>query len=530
MTEAGEQRPVFRLLGPFEIDGIATPGATERAVLARLLAEPGVLVTLPELVEAVWGEAPPMLAGRKLRGTLRRLDKLLTGLATLELMSGGALLDVNRQLVDLHRFRVLVAKDEFAEALSLWHGPVAFAEVPGPYADAQAHRLAEERERAEQAQADQAEPDPLDLLRTHLTGAEPPALTLVRGSALDRADLLHELAADARDWFPGEVLHAELTEDPAEVFAALLGELGAAGLPPDGTARAGLYRSLAARRPVLLLLDSVRTAEQVRQFRPPSPEVLVVVAAWTAPEGLEPDLVVDLPETPGKVRVVRRSQRQRRRRVKVVRRGLPAGPRPTRWEEVRQEASQAAGFASAEDWAPALAAGRAVEAALLELEGREAELWQSVLARRLAVLPEPGRTPAQTAELLAAVGTGEGRALLELARCHRDAGEDEAAAEHYRLAADRLHADSPRVEVVALRELGALQQGEPAVATYRRVADLLRELGDERALAEVLDLLAAQREERRPGVHNVISGTVYGNVVQARDISGGIHFGPRDAR
>lgn len=85
-----------------------------------------------------------------------------------------------------------------------------------------------------------------------------------------------QLYVNLRGFDPGGV-----PADPAQV---LRGFLEALGVPPQRTpagadVQAGLYRSLLARRRVLILLDNARDAEQVRPLLPGSPGCLVIVTS-----------------------------------------------------------------------------------------------------------------------------------------------------------------------------------------------------------------------------------------------------------
>ncbi|MFC8428313.1 BTAD domain-containing putative transcriptional regulator [Streptomyces sp. NPDC057253] len=89
--------------------------------------------------------------------------------------------------------------------------------------------------------------------------------------------------------FPDGQLHINLRgfdpggtpADPAQVLRGFLEALGVppARIPGGADAQAGLYRSLLARRRVLILLDNARDAEQVRPLLPGSPGCLVIVTS-----------------------------------------------------------------------------------------------------------------------------------------------------------------------------------------------------------------------------------------------------------
>jgi DNA-binding SARP family transcriptional activator len=101
----------FRLLGPVEIwkDGrrLDAGPRQQRTTLAVLLVEAGRLVTLDGLVDRVWGDAPPDGARQSLYAHIARIRRLLDP-GELVSRSGGYLLDVAPDRVDLHRFRRLL--------------------------------------------------------------------------------------------------------------------------------------------------------------------------------------------------------------------------------------------------------------------------------------------------------------------------------------------------------------------------------------------------------------------------------------
>jgi transcriptional regulator with XRE-family HTH domain len=99
--------------------------------------------------------------------------------------------------------------------------------------------------------------------------------------------------------FPGGQLHARLCGfDPAAApvtpAQVIRGFLDALGVPPERIpaqpeAQAGLYRSLAAARPMLILLDNARDERQVRALLPASPASLVLVTSRNQLSGLAAD-------------------------------------------------------------------------------------------------------------------------------------------------------------------------------------------------------------------------------------------------
>ncbi len=128
----------FRLLGELQLrDGgrsldIGTP--RQQTVLVALAVDAGRPVPIETLVDRVWDSAPPAEARNILYSHLSRIRRLLAGgTARLDRRSAGYVLDVDPDLVDVHRFARLVERsrtaggDEraalLAEALSLWRGP-----------------------------------------------------------------------------------------------------------------------------------------------------------------------------------------------------------------------------------------------------------------------------------------------------------------------------------------------------------------------------------------------------------------------
>jgi DNA-binding SARP family transcriptional activator/Tfp pilus assembly protein PilF len=141
---------VCRLLGPVavEVDGevVDVGPPRQRCVLAALLVEPNTVVPVEALVDRVWGQDPPRAVRNALHAHLARLRRALAGSPEIRVVrrSGGYLVEVDAELVDLHRFRRLVAaarsiNDEQAsawleQALALWRG-TALTGITGSWAD-----------------------------------------------------------------------------------------------------------------------------------------------------------------------------------------------------------------------------------------------------------------------------------------------------------------------------------------------------------------------------------------------------------
>lgn len=163
----------FRLLGTVEAQfgGVAVDlgHPKQRAVLGVLLLEANRLVSTGQLLDRVWGECCPK-RGRetvynylsRLRAALRAVD----GEVRLERRSGGYLLAVAEQAVDVHRFRALVTRGRtvdddrqalelFEQALRLWRGE-PLPGVDTPWATGLRARLDNERLTAELDHADTA--------------------------------------------------------------------------------------------------------------------------------------------------------------------------------------------------------------------------------------------------------------------------------------------------------------------------------------------------------------------------------------
>ena len=163
----GSSRLEINVLGPLEItwDGrVADVGGVKaRALVARLLMDRGLVVSVDRLVDSLWGDHDAGGAQIALRSTISRVRKRLRDAgAPADLIvtrAPGYLLDVPAQVTDARRFEELVTEGRLqlarrrpreaarllAEAEGIWRGS-AYSEVRDePFARAEARRLEELR-------------------------------------------------------------------------------------------------------------------------------------------------------------------------------------------------------------------------------------------------------------------------------------------------------------------------------------------------------------------------------------------------
>jgi len=248
---------LFKVLGPIEVelpsgDVVAPGGARARAVLAALLLQPGAVVPVHRVAEAVWGEAQPESVDNAVHVAVARLRRALGPAgARVVTRAPGYLLDLRGARVDADLFeeRCRAARARMDadpaeavglldDALALWRGP-AFGDQADGFARPAAVRLEELRrgaavDRAEAllraGEVEQALAAARDLMAAHPL-AERPVAVLVRGLAATGR------TADALDAYRrlGGVLREELGLDPSpqlrELHARLLREELAAPAP-----------------------------------------------------------------------------------------------------------------------------------------------------------------------------------------------------------------------------------------------------------------------------------------------------------
>ncbi|QUF05504.1 AAA family ATPase [Actinosynnema pretiosum subsp. pretiosum] len=266
--------PVRAWLGETEVD---VGAARRRAVFAVLAVRAGQTVARDELVDGVWGDAPPATAGASLytyvSGLRRAFDpdrshRAATGV--IDSVGAGYALRLEPDGLDVHRFEAhreraqeLAAADpagalrELDEALGLWRGD-ALSGVPGPFAEAQRSRLAELRLAAVERRAELA----LGLGRHADVVAELTALTadhpMREGLRALLMQALHrggrqaealEVFRDARDALveqlgiePGPALrhaHSQVLGDHGSASDGAAWARGADLLPPRGSSWPG---------------------------------------------------------------------------------------------------------------------------------------------------------------------------------------------------------------------------------------------------------------------------------------------------
>ena len=136
----------FRILGPIEalLDGRSvTLGAPkQRGVLALLLVNRRRVMTAEQLIDGLWGEAPPASAVQSLQVYVHGLRRAI-GAERIETAGNGYRAVVGEEELDLDRFERALgrgraeleasrpddAADELRQALALWRGP-ALADLP----------------------------------------------------------------------------------------------------------------------------------------------------------------------------------------------------------------------------------------------------------------------------------------------------------------------------------------------------------------------------------------------------------------
>ncbi|MEW9532369.1 BTAD domain-containing putative transcriptional regulator [Microbispora sp. NPDC049125] len=163
------------VLGPLtaRVGGVSVvPSAGKpRQILAALALSPGEAVTVPALMDEIWGDEPPRSASSTLQTYIAQLRRHLDAALEREGRAaenakdmlvhrhGGYFLDISAECVDVARFERLVrsgreawaagdrwgASAGFAEALAVWRGPALVDVRAGRLVETQLLRLDEMR-------------------------------------------------------------------------------------------------------------------------------------------------------------------------------------------------------------------------------------------------------------------------------------------------------------------------------------------------------------------------------------------------
>jgi DNA-binding SARP family transcriptional activator len=126
----------FRLLGPLEVIEqhrlLALGGGRQRSLFGVLLLHANQVVSTDRLMDALWGQAPPLTAAKSIQVYVSKLRKEL-GEGRLVTRAPGYVLKVDHSELDLARFERLLgearnadphdAAQKLRRALSLWRGP-----------------------------------------------------------------------------------------------------------------------------------------------------------------------------------------------------------------------------------------------------------------------------------------------------------------------------------------------------------------------------------------------------------------------
>ncbi|MGI5498961.1 BTAD domain-containing putative transcriptional regulator [Lentzea sp. CA-135723] len=149
----------FRLLGAVEAwsgdRAVQLGHGRRRCVLAALLVDANQVVSADQLLDRAWGHGVPRQGRNTLYTYLSRLRQAFRGLdVTIARRSGGYVLDVDPEAVDLHRFHRLLAQGRaeagpaslarYDRAVALWRGE-ALAGLSTPWLDNVRESLAKER-------------------------------------------------------------------------------------------------------------------------------------------------------------------------------------------------------------------------------------------------------------------------------------------------------------------------------------------------------------------------------------------------
>ncbi len=122
------------LFDPVDYDDAVHPVSSPkvRTLLAALLLEPGRVVSVDALKDALWGGSPPASAHASLHNHVTRLRRLLDDPERLRAVPPGYVLRVDEGELDVHVFETHVATARSAHAAGTGPAPSAPARPPSP--------------------------------------------------------------------------------------------------------------------------------------------------------------------------------------------------------------------------------------------------------------------------------------------------------------------------------------------------------------------------------------------------------------
>lgn len=252
---------VVALLGPLTMTAggadVRLGGQGRRTVVAMLALQPGTVVSVDRLIDAVWGEQPPATAVTKLQGHIWGLRRELTGLGCdaariVRTAPPGYVMCEQLVSTDLIEFERLVRAAGHAsggqlrqhvalleEGLRLWRG-AACSDVRSPLVAAAAAPLNDRRSRVQESLAEarlELGDVNLALDTMHRLVLEQPyrerAWEMVMRCHIARRDTAAALATYHE---VARLLAAELGVPPGRQLRALAASLGAVGTSSDALA------------------------------------------------------------------------------------------------------------------------------------------------------------------------------------------------------------------------------------------------------------------------------------------------------
>jgi predicted ATPase/DNA-binding SARP family transcriptional activator len=147
------------ILGPLEVrvgfgEPVEVVGPRLRTLVVRLALDPDRVVLSSQLIDAVWGSAPPAQAANALQSLVSRLRRVIPD--AIESHPAGYRLALDREAVDAGRFETLAlagreelrrdprqAARTLREALALWRGPALADAAAADFAEPAVARLDE---------------------------------------------------------------------------------------------------------------------------------------------------------------------------------------------------------------------------------------------------------------------------------------------------------------------------------------------------------------------------------------------------